>query len=330
MQKNRYISYILFFSILAGALPLVTSCSDDDEASDNGTVQFGVTSAWQKADLTRALTEPDAPTTPAISYVYVQATPKAAYSSTYSSVSFPIYPAKAGSYTLDDKTGYMQFHTNDPENEVLVKLDDIKKYDYTAKSMFPGDSWTSPYKEPWTSVPAYGHDDYLLAESSDTKIQIPHVLFTLKHQTALIRFVLGVDEDYVKMRDFKLKSIKVYKSNGGTEKVPTFEESSDYEVNGYTSAAGDSLTTEGSLFLSFYVNPALLTGNIKTVKVVAVYDVYDKSGQLSRKDCQASNTLTLNPDNLTKGYYYDILTTIVPDFLYVLSDNDKTSDLELK
>lgn len=331
--------------MMAVVLPLTVSCSSDDDATTDGTVQYGVAASWQNGTVTRSISPDDAPVSAVIDYVYVKATPKTQYASTLSAVAFPIYPATSGGYTEKDQVEYMQFHTNDPENEInkYVRLSDVSKYEYTAKAMCPGTSWTNHYSEPWSgSAPALSVIDYLMADNSDVTIMSPHILFTLQHQTAMLRMVIRVGEEYNKLRTFKLKSIKVYRSTGGTAKTPVFSDSeSTLVATGNIDSEDSVLTTDGAIYLSFNVNPESSefqnADYLRSVKVVAVYDVYDKGpagdgvdAQITRKDCTAKNTLTLTLSDIRKGYYYNVITTLAPDFLYVLSDNDQQSDLVLK
>ena len=70
------------------------------------------------------------------------------------------------------------------------------------------------------------------------------------------------------------------------------------------------------------------------------YDVYDLNGQMTRKDVTTTSTvrlgnyvITTNSEGkkcLKAGYYYNVLIYIIPDYLYVLSDNDNGSDTMLK
>ena len=100
-------------------------------------------------------------------------------------------------------------------------------------------------------------------------------------------------------------------------------------------APDDELKALGREYVRFHVNPnsAELFETVddkevekewlRTVLIVAEYDVYDKNGQITRRGCTAQNTLALGFTSKEKGKYFDIYATVKPDFLYVLSDGDK-------
>jgi hypothetical protein len=52
------------------------------------------------------------------------------------------------------------------------------------------------------------------------------------------------------------------------------------------------------------------------------YNVYDRKGNLIRKDCKAKNVLNLPTGGLTRGQKYTFNLTVNPTYLYVLSDPD--------
>ena len=108
-------------------------------------------------------------------------------------------------------------------------------------------------------------------------------------------------------------------------------------------APNNVLTTVGRNYLEFHVNAnspsffetvnAMETERayLRTVLIVAEYDVYDKNDQLTRTSCTAQNTLTLGFTSKEAGKYFDLYATVKPDFLYVLSDGDKeTADVVLE
>ena len=92
--------------------------------------------------------------------------------------------------------------------------------------------------------------------------------------------------------------------------------------------------------IAFVVNPSI----IKRFQIDATYSVYDEAnadpdgdgvvtyaglGTPLRKNCTSSMTVEMSKfslTTLTAGAYYDVFITIAPDFLYVLSDNDQTTD----
>jgi hypothetical protein len=67
-------------------------------------------------------------------------------------------------------------------------------------------------------------------------------------------------------------------------------------------------------------------GNCRSFKLTSVYDVYDKKGNLVRKDCEAVNLIDANRykelETLKAGEIYTVRMLIKPTFLYVMSDPD--------
>lgn len=87
-------------------------------------------------------------------------------------------------------------------------------------------------------------------------------------------------------------------------------------------AEGETLTTSFKPFTGYF-----MPKDITTFAVTSVYDVYDKKGNLLRKDCKATNTIKLSDiipyfPGVERGWKYNINMTVVPTYLYVLSDPD--------
>lgn len=108
---------------------------------------------------------------------------------------------------------------------------------------------------------------------------------------------------------------------------PTGEDVGDLSF--FQSATGEELTTSYKPFMGHF-----MPDGITTFVVTSVYDVYDKNvttehpdGNLIRKDCTVENTLELydlfDRQTVTKrGYKYTIKLTVMPTYLYMLSDPD--------
>jgi len=200
---------------------------------------------------------------------------------------------------------------------------EINNYTYIAY-------WPEQYPSP---VPAFGKIDYLLAEGDNVKILGTKVTFSLAHQTAWIRFKLMVSSDYLALRDFDLTSLSIEASQKDDSDNSLFTQSASI------TDSNKQLTDSPVQYFDFYVSPTTLSSlENQSLIVTAKYDVKDKTGQLTRKDCVAKNKLVFsslkdssgNSVVLSSGKYYDIIITLAPDFLYVLSDNDNKSDLELR
>lgn len=316
-----------FYYIYALMLLLFVSCSKEEaEIIGDDTVKFGVSldGSWVNG---RKLTR--APIPIEVDYpakVYVTATPKAGHTE-LTQVSF-VLTRPSGA---NDTEGFVQYHKID--NPKIIAVENIDKYDYTAKAQVPDDAGGSTA---WTdgSIPALGSTDYLKTNGDAVTVDVEkrHVLFTLSHQTALIRFAMKVSQEYAQLRDFRLTSLTITRP-GDPVDAPSFS---------FSSTEGEVIPEEGKSFISMFVLPASyasLNAADKVFTVTAEYDVYDKNGQITRKCCTASNKLDLatiftdasgNAINPYVGRYYDIVANLAPDFLYVLSDNDKGADLVLK
>lgn len=68
------------------------------------------------------------------------------------------------------------------------------------------------------------------------------------------------------------------------------------------------------------------SGSENFYKLTTTYDIYDKKGNLIRKDQSAVNVLNpkelFSTPQLLRGYMYTLRMTIGPTFLYVMSDDD--------
>jgi len=335
---HRHLYYILLLTLLL--FSTLSSCSDEDAAVPNTTLQYAISlsqpwregSSFTRASSTRAL---DAPEVNYPEKVYVTATSKTNEADKKSYILSP------EAETDPDTDGYKQYHTTTLDPPLV--LADVEYFKFIAKSQYP---LPTESEDIWTTIPPFGHTDYLLWQSDSVEPTDRHILITLSHQTSLVRFALSVAEKYAAIRTFRLKSLKVYKCNGvdADGKLTFGTEDADIIDQATISADGIDLTTDPEIFLSFHVKPDsedfTTAPNLKTLKVVATYDVYDKGpkgdgqgAQLTRSNCTAQNTLTLpltGSNALQIGKYYDIQVTLAPDFLYVLSDNDNESDLVLK
>lgn len=86
---------------------------------------------------------------------------------------------------------------------------------------------------------------------------------------------------------------------------------------------GLTLTTGYKSFLSHF----LPISGVTKVVVTCTYDIYDKKGNLIRKDSKATNTVRLSDiiayfPGVERGWKYGINMTVVPTYLYMLSEPD--------
>lgn len=151
------------------------------------------------------------------------------------------------------------------------------------------------------------------AISAKTASAQRHMLVTLHHTKALLRFAFKVDPKYDKVRYIRVTGIRL--------------NDADCEL------VDKVLTTDGQFIAYAYIDPTVVTTAYENT-IQCTYNIYDKdeatNEHLTRKGVVAKNTFTLssldlNGSNVSKllpGYYYDLNITINPDYLYVLSEHD--------
>lgn len=103
-------------------------------------------------------------------------------------------------------------------------------------------------------------------------------------------------------------------SSGDMDPVLLFEGEKELPSNTYTTETG-------------YVPYFNLGGSGKVLYVLrSTYDVYDRYDNLIRKGCVAENTIVpqerFNIRQFNRGYKYTLQLTVMPTYLYVLSDPD--------
>lgn len=167
------------------------------------------------------------------------------------------------------------------------------------------------------------------------------------HLCSALTVGIKVDGTYNRLRTIKLKQmtlqtatesglmtdkadvvVTVNRNNTGSNPVTslTYTPKGQSETGGtvFQSDEGLELTTDTKSFLTHFLPIAGVTKVVITCK----YDVYDKKGNLIRKDCIASpNTIRLSDiiayfPGVQRGRKYGINMTVVPTYVYVLSEPD--------
>ena len=157
-----------------------------------------------------------------------------------------------------------------------------------------------------------------------------YIRLLLDHLFASVKFNFQVDATYNNLRKIKVKSLKLNTTAGTmTATVKLTPNTTDtYPAEYTTPAEGTSSATffesvEGVEILSttttsFVCCFAPVVSNNLTL--VTTYDVYDRKGNLIRKDCEAENKL---PDlQAGRGDKVTLELTVAPTYLYQLSDPD--------
>lgn len=179
--------------------------------------------------------------------------------------------------------------------------------------------------------------DELVGTAGKDDISGHHMLITLHHTKALVRFAFKVDGKYDNVRFIKVTGI-------------TLNDNPCY-------VADKVLSTENKFIAYAYIDVDTNIQNHVTTStentLACTYNIYDKDAKfdgsmandeikthLTREGVTAQNKFKLN--NLKKtsssepismlqaGYYYDLKVTLNPDYLYVLSEHDNKQHITIE
>ena len=189
----------------------------------------------------------------------------------------------------------------------------------------------------------------------DTKIyagqNTANYLFVLfDHIYASLNFTFRVDAQYNALRTIKMKKLELtaYTDNNFTTRMKKTLRTTitlQHTTDGSSPIVGDVIFTPNEE--SGYMDPVLIFDSeddpivldedpssyigfvpksVMYYKLRATYDVFDKKGNLIRRDATAENKLNIktlfNRDVLRRGYRYTINVTIIPTYLYMMSEPD--------
>lgn len=158
------------------------------------------------------------------------------------------------------------------------------------------------------------------------------VRLRLDHLLAGACMKMTIDTEYAKLRDIRLKDVILKTSSNyawsgkvtqnGTytmvgwqqKELMTTEEKEGVSL--FSDADGVSLSTTDTMVFNGYCIPEIYS----TVVLKSRYDVYDKQGNLIRKDCIAENKLVLPS---SRGQRTIFKMTVKPTYVYMLSDPDE-------
>ena len=172
------------------------------------------------------------------------------------------------------------------------------------------------------------------------------VFILLKHLYAGLHFQASIDKDYHKLRDIMITKMEIT----ATDIHPKGDLTVTLRANGTnTDPVVSSVFTPGpdtgdATITLFDLDPGMLvpenSPGITPVSLLScfapstchdfvlktTYDVYDRYGNLIRKGCTAENQLSSSKldalNLLSEGEMFTINLTIIPTYLYVLSDPD--------
>lgn len=172
-----------------------------------------------------------------------------------------------------------------------------------------------------------------------------YVYLLFDHLYAVLNIQMRVDVDYDALRTIKLKklSLKTSADDAVTTRLMTAEvtlkatggsnpiygdivftpdpSSGEGDDSFFSSSEGLLLTTSYSNYIGHF-----MPHNINTLYLTSTYDVYDKKGNLIRKNSTATNKLPIGlfdaQTSAHRGKIYTIQLTVQPTYLYMLSDQD--------
>lgn len=151
-----------------------------------------------------------------------------------------------------------------------------------------------------------------------------------------VKFNIKVNSEYEALRTIKLKEMSLETGTGNQAKDITITQSNSTnspEVNfTWKNSEESSTSTTAILFentdgielsstVALEVKEGYFLANLSSLTLVSTYDVYDKSGNLTRKNCEARNDL-MSLVKLERGTKTNIALTVDPTYLHVLSDSD--------
>lgn len=162
------------------------------------------------------------------------------------------------------------------------------------------------------------------------------------YAAATLSFKVGIDQnggDYSKLRTIKLKQVILKNAKKkvntivtlkiGSEQTPfndpieaitvtDVEASAAVTATLFNSSEGKELKKDTSVDITGYFAP----GKTEDLTIESIYNVYDTAGNLIREDCHAENKLNSKLSGLSRGQKKTITMTVIPTYLYVLSDPD--------
>lgn len=165
------------------------------------------------------------------------------------------------------------------------------------------------------------------------------ISFAMEHLYAGVVLNFSVPESDKIERVFKLKSVELESNTREyIDATVTFGESGIESVvfdnasgsNGcratvFTDDEGLELTgIPTEITASFLPGSVMSTVDLTGVKMNCTYDVYDRAGQKVRSDCKASNNINFG-GTTPRGERRTYNISIIPTYLYQMSDNDPSS-----
>lgn len=186
------------------------------------------------------------------------------------------------------------------------------------------------------SVATEGEYGYFSGVSGENYVNL-----LMDHLYTRLRIYFCVDDNYATLRKICLKSVTLKSTYGETvDATVTISDGSGLSAAkvSYSGASASPVEKSAVLYSNdeveylkvepevtdrgkdVYCPHCLFDGNGTYVSITSTYDVYDKNGNLIRKDCTATNSLKMT--DMAPGVYKQLTMTVTPTYLYILSDPD--------
>jgi hypothetical protein len=164
-----------------------------------------------------------------------------------------------------------------------------------------------------------------------------YIYLLLDHLYACVDLEYTLEAFYSTLRQIKLRKVEIAATNskkhnltitidGNNAAVYSVSDTEASNASGNaviydkteTEAENIPNTLEGFLNVPGFFKPELTNQFV----VTSYYDVYNRKGDLVRKGCKAENKLSLRGTNISRGQKRTVKFTIIPTYLYVLSEPD--------
>ena len=169
------------------------------------------------------------------------------------------------------------------------------------------------------------------------------IYLLIDHLYAALQLNMNISPEYNALRTIKLTKLtlksnsvtKTYKVTAtmtpsetntlGVTYDDTTQDGKEIELYNGKGKGENSQDIEQELEVDDYLQFLACTLPLSTntqFEMETTYNVYDRKGNLIRKNCTAKNVLNLPTGGLTRGQKYTFNLTVNPTYLYVLSDPD--------
>ena len=164
-----------------------------------------------------------------------------------------------------------------------------------------------------------------------------YIYLLLDHLYACVDLEYSLETFYSTLRQIKLRKVEISATgskkhnltvtiDGSNNAIYSVSEAETTDASG-TAVIYDKTETEAesipNILEGFLSVPGFYMPEMANqIVVTSYYDVYNRKGDLVRKGCKADNKLSLRETNISRGQKRTVKFTILPTYLYVLSEPD--------